>query len=217
MTESGIDLVSSFDDAAAVGSGSLGRPVPTKQVRVEDPAEPGEEVPPGEPGELVISGQPMMGGYWKRPEATANVLREGWLHSGDLVVRRSDGGIQLVGRLKDMVRRGGENVACAEVEAALERDDRIVAAAVVAVPDEVMGEEVKAFVQLRGGVQEDRATAQELLERAGAQLARFKVPRYVEFVTDLPRTPSERVSKPALKARAAAEPGTTYDFARPRS
>ena len=217
MTESGIDLVSSFGDAAAVGSGSLGRPVPTKQVRVEDPVEPGEEVPPGEPGELVISGQPMMGGYWNRPEATANALRDGWLHTGDLVVRRPDGGIQLVGRLKDMVRRGGENIACAEVEATLERDERIVAAAVVAVPDEVLGEEVKAFVQLREGVPGDRATAQELLERAGAQLARFKVPRYVEFVTDLPRTPSERVSKPALKARAAAEPGTTHDFARPRS
>ncbi|OIJ26439.1 CoA ligase [Nocardioides luteus] len=217
MTESGIDLFSPFDDPAAVGSGSLGRPVPSKHVRVVDPADPGEEVPDGESGELVISGTPMMSGYWNRPEATANVLRDGWLHTGDLVVRRPDGGIQLVGRIKDMVRRGGENIACAEVETVLERDDRIVAAAVVAVPDEVMGEEVKAFVQLRGGVPEDRATAQELLERAGAQLARFKVPRYVEFVADLPRTPSERVSKPALKARAAAEPGTTYDFARPRS
>lgn len=216
MTESGIDLVSAFGDDA-VGSGSLGRPVPTKQVRVEDPAEPGEEVPPGEPGELVISGVPMMDAYWNRPDATANVLRDGWLHTGDLVVRGAEGGIQLVGRIKDMVRRGGENVACAEVEAALERDERIVAAAVVAVADELMGEEVKAFVQLGDGVPGDRAMAQELLERAGAQLARFKVPRYVEFVADFPRTPSERVSKPALKARAAAEPGTTYDFARPRS
>ncbi|WP_328529919.1 AMP-binding protein [Nocardioides sp. NBC_00368] len=217
MTESGIDLFSPFADTAAVGSGSLGLPVPSKQVRVEDPATPGEEVPPGEPGELVISGVPMMNGYWNRPDATADVLREGWLHTGDLVVRRPDGGIQLVGRIKDMVRRGGENIACAEVEAVLERDDRIVAAAVVAVPDELMGEEVKAFVQLREGVPDDRATAQDLLESAGAQLARFKVPRYVEFVADFPRTPSERVSKPALKARAAAEPGTTYDFARPRS
>lgn len=223
MTESGVDLLSPFDDSAAVGSGSLGRPVPSKHVRVVDPADPdgpggtGKEVPDGEPGELVISGTPMMKGYWNRPEATANVLRDGWLHTGDLVVRRSDGGIQLVGRIKDMVRRGGENIACAEVETVLERDDRIVAAAVIGVPDDVMGEEVKAFVQLREGVPADRATAQELLERAGAQLARFKLPRHVEFVADLPRTPSERVSKPALKARAAAEPGTTYDFARPRS
>ena len=217
MTESGVDLVSPFDDAIAVGSGSLGRPVPTKQVRVADPADPGREVPDGESGELVISGAPMMSGYWNRPDATANALRDGWLHTGDLVVRRPDGGIQLVGRIKDMVRRGGENVACAEVEAALERDDRIVAAAVVAVPDDVLGEEVKAFIQLTEGTPADRATAQQVLERAGNQLARFKVPRYVEFVADFPRTPSERVSKPALKARAASEPGTTHDFARPRS
>lgn len=217
MTESGIDLFSPFDDDTAVGSGSLGRPVPTKQVRLADPARPGEEVAPGEPGELTIAGVPMMSGYWNRPEATADVLRDGWLHTGDLVVRRPDGGIQLVGRIKDMVRRGGENVACAEVEAALERDDRVVAAAVVAVPDDVLGEEVKAFVQLREDVAADRDTAQQLLDGAGAQLARFKVPRYVEFVADFPRTPSERVSKPALKARAAEQPGTTHDLARPRS
>lgn len=217
MTESGVDLFSPFDDATAVGSGSLGRPVPSKQVRVVDPADPGAEVPDGEPGELVTSGAPMMDGYWNRPDATANVLRDGWLHTGDLVVRRPDGGIQLVGRIKDMVRRGGENVACAEVEAALERDHRVVAAAVVAVPDDVLGEEVKAFVQLKDGVAADRATAERVREQAGAQLARFKVPRYVEFVDDFPRTPSERVSKPALKARAAEQPGTTHDFARPRS
>ncbi|WP_220792971.1 AMP-binding protein [Nocardioides stalactiti] len=217
MTESGVDLLCPFDDTAAVGSGSLGRPVPTKKVRVVDPADPAVEVALGEPGELVISGAPMMGGYWNRPDATANVLREGWLHTGDLVVRRPDGGLQLVGRIKDMVRRGGENVACAEVEAVLERDDRVVAAAVVAVPDDVLGEEVKAFVQLRDGVAADRVTAQQVLEVARAQLARFKVPRYVEFVADFPRTPSERVSKAALKARAADQPGITHDFARPRS
>ncbi len=218
MTESGIDLISSFGDSAAVASGSLGRPVPTKQVRVVDPDDPTRtEVATGEPGELVIAGVPMMDGYWNRPDATAQTLRDGWLHTGDLVVRRPDGGIQLVGRIKDMVRRGGENVACVEVEAALERDDRVAASAVVAEPDEVLGEEVKAFIQLASGVPADRATAQDILAQAGAQLARFKVPRYVEFVDDLPRTPSERVAKPALKARAAAAPGTTHDFATTRS
>ncbi|GAA1089141.1 MULTISPECIES: class I adenylate-forming enzyme family protein [Pseudonocardia] len=217
MTESGVDLFSPFGDRAAVGSGSLGTPVPSKQVQVIDPAGSGAVVPEGEAGELVVSGAPLMSGYWNRPDATAATLRDGWLHTGDLVVRRPDGGIQLVGRIKDMVRRGGENVACAEVEAALERDDRVVGAAVVAVPDDILGEEVKAFVQLGTGVPADRATARDVLDRAGAQLARFKVPRYVEFVADFPRTPSERVSKPALTARAEAEPGTTHDFARPRS
>lgn len=217
MTESGIDLFSPFDDLEVVGSGSLGWPVPTKQIRVVDPCANGREVPDGEPGELVISGVPMMSGYWNRPGATADTLRDGWLHTGDLVLRRPDGGLRLVGRIKDMVRRGGENVACAEVEAALERDDRVVAAAVVAEPDDVLGEEVKAFLQLATGVPADRAIAQQILECAGVQLARFKVPRYVEFVADFPRTPSERVSKPALKARAAEAPGTTHDFAVRRS
>ncbi|NWF24796.1 AMP-binding protein [Streptomyces sp. PKU-EA00015] len=223
MTESGVDLFSPFTDADAVGSGSLGRPVPTKQVRVVDPD--GIEVPAGDPGELVISGKPMMSGYWNRPEDTARVLRNGgppgnegvaagggWLHTGDVVVRRPDQGIQLVGRIKDMVRRGGENVASVEVESALERDDVVVAAAVVAEPDETLGEEVKAFVQLAAGVPADSATAEQIVERAGKELARFKVPRYVEFVADFPRTPSERISKPALKARAADEPGVTYDL-----
>ncbi len=211
MTESGINLFSPFSDRAAVGSGSLGRPVATQQVRVVAPDD--TEVPDGEPGELVVSGVPMMTGYWNRPDATAEVLRDGWLHTGDLAVRRPDGGIQLVGRIKDMVRRGGENVACVEVEAALERDERVVGAAVVAEPDDILGEEVKAFVQLAPGIPEDRAAAQSIIERAAAQLARFKVPRYVEFVADFPRTPSERVSKPALRARAKENPGITHDFA----
>ncbi|KZB79272.1 AMP-binding protein [Amycolatopsis regifaucium] len=210
MTESGIDLFSPFGDTDAVGSGNLGRPVPTKQVRVVDPC--GTEVPDGEAGELVVAGTPMMNGYWNRPEDTARVLRDGWLHTGDVVVRRPDGGIRLVGRIKDMVRRGGENVASVEVEAALERDDLVVSAAVVAEPDETLGEEVKAFVQLAAGVPSCRATAERIVERAGKELARFKVPRYVEFVADFPRTPSERVSKPALKARAADDPGVTYDL-----
>ncbi|MFE6612102.1 AMP-binding protein [Amycolatopsis sp. NPDC057786] len=210
MTESGIDLFSPFGDAGAVGSGSLGRPVPTKQVRVVDPD--GIDVPDGEAGELIIAGTPMMNGYWNRQEDTARVLRSGWLHTGDVVVRRPDGGIRLVGRIKDMVRRGGENVASVEVEAALERDDLVVSAAVVAEPDETLGEEVKAFVQLAAGVRPDRATAERIVERAGKELARFKVPRYLEFVTDFPRTPSERIAKPALKARAVNDPGVTYDL-----
>ncbi|KFU80257.1 Acyl-CoA synthetase (AMP-forming)/AMP-acid ligase II [Amycolatopsis lurida] len=210
MTESGIDLFSPFDDSDAVGSGSLGRPVPTKQIRVVDPD--GSEVPDGEAGELVIAGRPMMDGYWNRPEDTARVLRDGWLHTGDVVVRRPGDGIRLVGRIKDMVRRGGENVASVEVEAALERDDRVVSAAVVAEPDETLGEEVKAFVQLAAGVPAELATAERIVERAGKELARFKLPRYVEFVADFPRTPSERIAKTALKARAAADRGVTYDL-----
>ncbi|MFF0493994.1 AMP-binding protein [Nocardia sp. NPDC004068] len=216
MTESGIDLISPLDDTACVGTGGLGRPVPTKRVRIVDAD--GVEVPAGTPGELTVSGAPMMLGYWNRPEETARTLRDGWLHTGDLAVADERGEIRLVGRMKDMVRRGGENVASAEVEAALESDDAVVAAAVVAEPDAVLGEEVKAFVQLAAGGTGDRATAEAIIGRVAERLAPFKVPRYVEFVADFPRTPSERVAKPALKARAAENPGTTFDLrARERS
>ncbi|WP_370937444.1 AMP-binding protein [Amycolatopsis sp. cg13] len=210
MTESGIDLISPLDDAGAVGSGSIGRPVPTKRVRIMDPD--GVEAPAGTPGELTVSGAPMMLGYWNRPEETARTLRDGWLRTGDLAVADDRGEIRLVGRIKDMVRRGGENVASAEVEAALETDDLVVAAAVVAEPDEVLGEEVKAFVQLAAGATGDRTTAEAIIGRVSERLARFKVPRYVEFVAEFPRTPSERVSKPALRARAAEVPGVTFDL-----
>ncbi|ONM49808.1 class I adenylate-forming enzyme family protein [Nocardia donostiensis] len=213
MTESGVDLVSLPEATADVGSGRLGQPVPTKQVRVVDPQ--GCEVAEGGSGELITSGKPMMLGYWNRPEATAQVLRDGWLHTGDVAVREA-GSYRLVGRIKDMVRRGGENIASAEVERVLERDDSVIATAVVGVPDDLFGEEVKAFVQLAPGVEESRETAQRIVVGARNQLARFKVPRYVEFVADFPRTPSERVSKPALKARAAEHPGTTYDLQPPR-
>ncbi|MEU4813001.1 AMP-binding protein [Nocardia fluminea] len=213
MTESGVDLVSLPESVDDVGSGRLGQPIPTKQVRVVDPQ--GREVADGEAGELITSGKPMMLGYWNRPDATAQVLRGGWLHTGDVAVREA-GSFRLVGRLKDMVRRGGENIASAEVERVLERDDTVIATAVVGVPDELFGEEVKAFVQLAPGIDGSRETAERILDAARKQLARFKIPRYVEFVADFPRTPSERVSKPALKARAAERPGTTYDLQPPR-
>ena len=214
MTESGADLVSLPESTVDVGSGRLGQPVPTKQVRVVDPE--GREVAAGESGELITSGRPMMLGYWNRPEDTAEVLRDGWLHTGDVAVREPDG-YRLVGRIKDMVRRGGENIASAEVERVLERDDTVVATAVVGVPDELFGEEVKAFVQLAPGVEESRATAEQIVDGARTELARFKIPRYVEFVADFPRTPSERVSKPALQARSAEHPGITYDLQPPRT
>ncbi|WP_369028194.1 class I adenylate-forming enzyme family protein, partial [Nocardia farcinica] len=136
-----------------------GRPVPTKRVRVVDAQ--GRQVGDGESGELITSGRPMMLGYWNRPEATAQVLRDGWLHTGDVAIREA-GSYRLVGRLKDMVRRGGENIASTEVERVLERDDRVVATAVVGVPDELFGEEVKAFVQLAPGVPVSRDTAQRI-------------------------------------------------------
>ncbi|MGW9439641.1 class I adenylate-forming enzyme family protein [Streptomyces sp. NPDC055607] len=215
MTETGVDLVVPLDDPDSVGSGLMGAPVPTKRVRVVDTD--GNDVRTGAVGELIVSGKPMMLGYWNRPQETADTIRNGWLHTGDLVQREGSGYFRLVGRLKDMVRRGGENISCAEVEDVLARSDEVVACAVVAVPDELFGEEAKAFVQLAVGTPASRATGERLIDHARAHLARFKVPRYVEFVADFPKTPSERIAKAELKKRASITPGETYDFQEQRS
>ena len=215
MTETGVDLVTHVEDADTVGTGVIGRPIPTKRVRVVDAD--GHDVADDEPGELITSGRPMMLGYWNRPDATAETLRDGWLHTGDLAVRDGQGNIRLVGRLRDMVRRGGENISCVEVEQVLMRSDEVTECAVVAVPDDLFGEEVKAFVQLAVGVPADRATAQRLVEHALVRLARFKVPRYVQFVDSFPKTPSERIAKAALKDRSTSPSGETHDLQQERT
>lgn len=212
MTESGVDLLTPFAEKESVGSGAIGLPVPSKTVRVVDAA--GDDVSPGQPGEMVTWGRPMMEGYWNRPDDTAAILQGGWLRTGDLVTRDAQGRITLVGRLKDMVRRGGENVASAEVEDALERDPRVVGAAVLPVEDEVLGEEVKAFIQLADDVEPTREVAESIRAEAAGHLARFKVPRHVEFIDELPRTPSERVAKQVLERRPG-DGDHAFDLARP--
>lgn len=211
MTESGPDLYTEISDVDSVGSGSLGHAVPSKTARVVNAQ--GDETAIGEAGELITKGSPMMLGYWNRPEATAETLRDGWLHTGDLAVRAADGSMRLVGRLKDMVRRGGENISCAEVERVLEGSAVVAECAVVAVDDELFGEEAKAFVRLSPGMVPSEHIAAEIVQHAATHLAKFKVPRYVEFVESFPKTPSERIAKPLLIASAKTAPGTEYDFA----
>lgn len=199
LTETGVDLAVPIHDTRLVGSGKVGFAVTGKTVRVV--GDDGSAVPSGDPGEIVTCGLPMMRGYWNQSEKTREVLRDGCFHTGDLGVMDEDGAIKIVGRLKDMVRRGGENVACSEVERVLDQHADVVMSAVAGVPDEVLGEEVKAYVQLAAGVEPSAATAAEVAAFAGSRLARFKVPRRVEFVDDFPLTPSARVAKPTLQAR----------------
>lgn len=203
MTETGVDLMSPLDDTETVGTGALGVAVPGKTVDVRD-AE-GRSVGPGEIGEMVVSGTPMMQGYWNKPEATAATIVDGWAHTGDLVKRDSEGRLFLVGRLKEMIRRGGENISSAEVEAVMGASPLVVSCAAVGEPDELWGEEVKLFVKLAQGVAAGRETAEALSEHAQTNLARFKVPRLFSFVDEFPLTPSLRVSKPLLVERAVAE------------
>jgi crotonobetaine/carnitine-CoA ligase len=194
MTETGVDLLVEFADAASVGSGVIGRPVAGKEVRVVD--EWGEVVPDGAVGELVVRGRPRMEGYWGDPAATSRTIRDGWVHTGDLAVRDGTGAFRLVGRIKDMIRRGGENIAAAEVESVLCEHPAIRAAAVLAVPDELRGEEVFAFLQASDAPVAER----EIVAHVMSRLAPFKAPRYVRWIDDFPLTPSERIAKHLLLA-----------------
>lgn len=209
LTETGVDLAVGLEEEELVGSGLIGRPVPTKEAAVVD--EQGRPVPDGEIGEVVIRGRPMMQGYWRNEEATAAVMREGWFHTGDLGSRDSAGRFRLVGRLKDMVRRGGENISAAEVEHVLSQHEAVLSVAVVPAPDDLWGEEVKAFVRLRADHQPSAQTAADVSAFAGQRLARFKVPRYVHFVDEFPMTPSERVAKPVLIERWAGRSDGLFD------
>lgn len=210
MTETGVDLMSPMSDIATVGTGALGRPVPGKQVDVRDAA--GESVGPGGIGELVVFGKPMMEGYWNKPEATTATIVDGWAHTGDLVRRDDDGRLFLVGRLKEMIRRGGENISSAEVEAVMSGNPLVVSCAAVGEPDELWGEEVKLFVKLAADVPATRATAEALHEYARSHLARFKTPSLYSFVDDFPMTPSLRIAKPVLVAEAAAHSVPVFEM-----
>jgi crotonobetaine/carnitine-CoA ligase len=206
MTETGGDLrVSPADHDEIVGTGCIGRPTREREAMVVDDA--GFPVPRGETGELVLRGIGLMHGYHDDPEATARAFRSGWFHTGDLAVMDRSGRVFYAGRTKDMIRRSGENISADEVERVLLLHAGVALAAVIAVPDELRGEEVKAFIVLDGD-----AHPEELAQFCSGKLAYFKVPRYWTIAQSLPLTPSERVAKGAL-----AESGLpTYDRAERR-
>jgi len=173
--------------------------VPTAERALKIIKDDGEEAAPGERGELWVSGVGLMWGYYKRPVANAEVFRGEWMRTGDLFTRDKDGYYYIVGRLKDMVKRAGENVAAREVEAVLNELPYIAESAIVPVPDALRGEEVKAYVILTD-MQPADVSLDEIFAHCGAQLAPFKIPRYVAFVEDLPRTPTRKVAKQRLLA-----------------
>lgn len=185
--------------ADRVGSGSMGAAAPEVELRVVDDAE--DDVPPGQAGELLARAPGLFAGYLNQPETTAAALRDGWYRTGDLVRADAEGFYCFLGRKKDMVRRGGENIAAAEVEEVLRAHPKIRDAAVVPVPDEIRGEEVKACVLLAEGLAADDLPPDEIVAHCADRLAAFKVPRYIEYRTaDFPRTPTMRVRKQELKA-----------------
>ncbi len=205
MTETGADLrVTDLDHDELVGTGCLGRPAGHRQVRIV--GADGSPVPAGETGEMLLAGPGMMDGYYREAEATSKVLRDGWFHTGDLARMDSAGRVYHAGRLKDMIRRSGENVAAREVEEVLLGHPAVRLVAVTGVPDDIRGEEVKAYYV--GGRPEGAATGPaELADYCRERLAAFKVPRFWQPASDLPRTDSERV----VKARLAELDGPVFD------
>lgn len=175
--------------------GSCGLPVPGCAVRIVDPVS-GEDVAPGDEGELIVRGPQVMQGYYNKPEATAEALRGGWYHSGDLARSDPHGYLTITGRIKELIIRGGENIYPAEVEQAVAEHPGVADAAVVGVPDEALGEIVVACIVLAG----DEVDDEELRAFAEQRLADYKVPARFERVDEIPRTGSGKVQRHKLRA-----------------
>ena len=181
--------------------GSVGIPVPGTDARIVD-ADTGEnELPLGQEGELCIRGPQVMAGYWNRPEETALVLRDGWMHTGDLARVDADGYTFIVGRKKDMILAGGYNVYPDEVDGILFGHAAVLEAATIGVPDERCGERIKSFVVLKPG---QRTTVEELDAYLRGLLAAYKVPKEIVFVAELPKSSMMKILRRELREREIA-------------
>ena len=174
--------------------GSIGIPVPGVEVKLLDNS--GNEVPSGETGEIVVGGPNVMLGYWNQPEATAEVIRNGWLITGDLARRDDDGYIYIVGRKREIIKVAGHRVSSKEIEECLLEFDKIAEAAVVGLPDEILGEAIQAVVVLKSDCE---AETKEIQSWCQKHLAVFKVPRNIWFVDALPKTQAGKINKLQLK------------------
>jgi long-chain acyl-CoA synthetase len=177
--------------------GSIGTPIEGVQMRVVD--DDGVELAGGEVGEIVIRGHNVMKGYWRRPEATAEAIRDGWFHSGDMARVDEDGYFFIVDRKKDMIIRGGYNIYPREIEEVLYEHPAVREAAVVGVPDEDYGEEVAAAVALKDGA---AVSPEELGEFVRSQVAAYKYPRRVWLVDELPKGPTGKILKREIRPPA---------------
>jgi long-chain acyl-CoA synthetase len=178
--------------------GTIGLPIPDTDVRIVDLADPDREMKPGERGELCIAGPQVMLGYWKRPEATSEIIRGKWLHTGDVALMDEDGFFRIVDRVKDMILVSGFNVYPNEVEDVLYHHPAISKCAVIGVPDDRTGERVKAFVVLKEGA---HLTADELIawcKDPEQGLTGYRVPHEVEFRDSLPETMVGKVLRRVL-------------------
>ncbi|MCP9271631.1 AMP-binding protein [Mycolicibacterium arenosum] len=200
MTEtSPVSCQTRVDDDLERRTASIGRAHPHVEIKIVDP-ETGETVPRGEPGEFCTRGYSVMLGYWNDDEKTAQAIdSEGWMHTGDLAVMREDGYCNIVGRIKDMVIRGGENVYPREIEEFLYTHPDIEDAQVIGVPDAKYGEEICAWIRMKP--ERTPLDAAAVREFADGRLAHYKIPRYVHVVDEFPMTVTGKVRKVEMRER----------------
>jgi long-chain acyl-CoA synthetase len=182
--------------------GSCGRPVPGVEVAILDDDD--KPMQAGETGEVCVKGPNVMKGYYNLPEATAEAMRNGWFHTGDMGHLDEDGFLYITERKKDMIIRGGFNIYPRDVEEVLYGHPSVLETAVVGIPDAKMGEEVRAYVVLRPG---EKATAEELLAHARDHLAKYKTPKDVVFLDALPKNPIGKILKKDLREMAKQSSG----------
>ena len=197
MTEVGCALSVPFDADHVTGSGTVGLPVAFREARICD--NDGNIVNDNEVGEICIRGNGLFRGYYNNPDATRGAFRPGgWFKTGDIGKRDQNGWFWYLGRVKDMVRRSGENISAVEVEQVLRGVDCVIEAAVLPVSDELRGEEVKAYLRRAPQFTNDLAIISAVVNYCESRLAPFKIPRYFECIDEFPRTPSNKIKKSDL-------------------
>ena len=205
MTEtSPVSTQTSVDDSVDKRVATVGRAHPHVEVRIADP-ETGVTVPRGQAGEFMTRGYSVMLGYWDDEARTAEAIDDdGWMHTGDLAVMDEEGYINIVGRIKDMIIRGGENVYPREIEEYLYRHPDVVEVQVIGIPDARYGEEIMAWVQLRDGADLE---ADDIKAFCRGQIAHYKVPRYVKFADEFPMTITGKIQKYLMREMSIEELG----------
>jgi len=176
--------------------GTIGLPWPNTLAKIVDAETGTKEMPVGEPGELIIQGPQVMKGYWNKPEETAQTLRDGWLYTGDIASIDEEGYFKIVDRKKDMIIAGGFNIYPRDVEEVLYEHPKVQEAVCVGIPDPYRGETVKVYLILKQG---ETASEEEIIEFCKERLAKFKVPRQVEFRSELPKTMVGKILRRSLR------------------
>ncbi|WP_076258518.1 AMP-binding protein [Intrasporangium flavum] len=205
MTEtSPVSTQNRTDDTFEQKVGTVGRVGPHLEIKIVDPVS-GETLPRGQAGEFLTKGYSVMLGYWEQPDKTAEAVTDGWMHTGDIGVMHEDGYVEITGRIKDMVIRGGENVYPREIEEFLYTHPDILDAQVIGVPDEKYGEELCAWIRMKEGA--TPLTSESLRAFCTGQLAHYKIPRYVEIVEEFPMTVTGKIRKVEMREVTAKRLG----------